>query len=225
MPASDKRARFFTLVEIMVAVGIFSILALALFLILNGILRSWSITTQSTQVLANARIALSFIATDLKGVTASSLEGERVYVDGAGVGARDVAFVCNSLYSSSSSSTLCEVGYGLEDDKLLRWETGDVDGSKWNFLNATPDVWAADSSWGTVNTVIDGVETFTVQFYRSAGSSPYYTAYNVATESHVTPDLAVVTLTLVAPSTVGLPANLRDKTRQTFTEQLDLTRD
>ncbi len=216
--------RTFTLLELLAAIAVFSILSILLFQTLHGVEKFWSTTERRLKVLENARIVFDVIEEDLRGIVARDLPGDEIYVDAAGVGVRDFAFVTNTRQSSSSNSTLYEVGYELSDKKLVRWETGDIDGAKWNFVNTDPLIWAADSSWGSYDTLIDGVKSFQFAFYKATATSPFYAAYDAVSDSPVVPSFAVVTMTLIHPVTVDLSVIEQNKTKQTFTNRFDLNR-
>ena len=214
----DVSSRYFTLVEILTAIAIFSILTVGLYEVQKGIQNIWLKTERSMKVRQNARIALNLIESDLKGLIAKDFGGEKILVDTHGVGERDFAIITNNLRNKSSNSTLSEVGYSVDSNRLLRWETRDNDGTKWNFLNTSPTVWANDSSWGSVNTVIEGVIDFDIQFYKRTNNPPYQAPYDSDTDSDTIPAFATVNLSLVHPETVD--TKNQNDTLQTYTEVL-----
>lgn len=69
----SKLARGFTLVELMVAMSIFTIMMLVLTGIINTVYRAWDGGKRSTEMSQNARAILSLIETDLGAATVSPL--------------------------------------------------------------------------------------------------------------------------------------------------------
>ena len=202
MPAldADKRhIQFFTLLEILAAMAILSILTIGLYEVQSGIQHIWQRTEKSMDVRQNVQIAFNLIESDLKGMVAKNFVDEKILVDANGIGEPDLAFVTNSLKNTSSDSTLFEVGYSVDSHRLLRWQTADSDGAKWDFLNTTPEVWAEQSSWGSVNTVINGVSDFEIRFYKITNDPPQQVLYDASSDSDVVPTFAVIKLSLIHP--------------------------
>ena len=201
--SKDIKSRYFTLIEILTAVAILGILTVGLYEVQRGIQRIWLKTERSMKIRQNARIVLNLIESDLKGMVVKNFEEQTILMDAKGIGERDFAFITNNLKNKSSNSTLFEVGYGVNSNRLLRWETGDGDGLKWNFLNTLPEQWANDNSWGSVNTVIEGVIDFNIQFYKRTSIPPYHASFDFNTDSDKIPAFAKVSLSLVHPKTMN----------------------
>jgi type II secretory pathway component PulJ len=217
------RVRSFTLVELMAGVLGFSILALLLVQILISVQRTWTDVRWSLDVWDSGRAALAQVEHDLRGLVVSHMTGEQIGIDVEGIGARDVAFVVREVMPCGSMSTLFEVGYGLVGDELYRWQTGDADGEAWDFLNESPEVWAADSSWGASGLLVDGVEAFSVTFHMLAADGSL-TAYDPDVHGHARPEVASVSLRMLPPGWLGAPESRRKQQRLILSTQVDLGR-
>lgn len=69
-PRSDQSA--FTLVELLAAIAVFSLLMVAVFGAYNHIARVWTVAERSTELLQNARLVLDMMARELEGAVAFS---------------------------------------------------------------------------------------------------------------------------------------------------------
>ncbi len=228
MPVTGKcmsRTIPFTLLEIVAAMAIFSILGIILYQILHGSERLLMRTQRNLEVMRNARTAFRIIERDLAGLKTSSAQNERILVDAAGVGSRTTAFVTGSAATPGAFSSVQEVGYELLATNLIRWSTTDEDGTKWNFLDNDPAIWAADTSWGTARTIVGGVRGFDIAFFWADPDPPYYAAYDAVTDSDVAPDFAMVTLTLVHPRTLDNAVEVQNMTRHTFNSRVQIGND
>ena len=212
----DVEGQHFTLLEILVAMAILGILTTGLYQVQQSIQHTWRRTERNMKVRQNARILLNIIEADLKGMVAKDFGEERIVVDANGIGARELAFITNNLRNQSSASTLFEVGYSVNSNQFLRWETGDSDGWKWDFLNSTPEIWAGDTSWGSVKTIVEGVMDFEIVLYKLTDTAPYQALYDANSDSDVLPAFATVKLSLFYPESDSISS--QTETLQTFTE-------
>lgn len=212
--------RRFTLVELMTAMAVFSILLLLMTMSIRGIQNFWVAAARKIEVVDNGRRILELIEADIAGLKTSDVPGEKILVDGQGIGARDVAFLSTGSPVVGATAPLYEVGYSVDDHRFLRWTTADADGSPWDFLNQDPELWAADNSWGSAKSVLDGVVDFQLVFYKSIETPPFYAIYNTISDSDQTPAFASVSLTLIHPDTMNASAAEQNRFRQSFTTRL-----
>lgn len=214
--------RKFTLLELLAAISVFTILIVLLFQTISGMQSFWTQTQRKLQVVENAQRALRIVTADLKGMTANALDNEKIFVDATGVGVRDIAFIANNGSDYSSNSTLYEIGYEVNSNTLYRWKSGDSDVGKWNFLNASPAIWAADGSWGTSNRIVDGVIDFKIDLFKDDQNPPYYVQYDAGTDSDSLPAFAEISLTLIHPRVVDKSDVIRNRTRKTFKSSVEI---
>ena len=142
----------FTLVEMVVSLGVFSILMLIMFQMFTSAQKSWLISKSRADAYENAKIALDLISRDLQCVYYT--QTGTPFWHGAYTGWDEfsnneiLAFVsATPVPPGITNSTLCEVKYQLayvadhsaankdKDGWLRRSVTGDSSGVKWNFSN------------------------------------------------------------------------------------------
>jgi hypothetical protein len=193
------------------------ILTLMLTQAVVGTQQIWTQSNRNQTVFENARIAFDFISQDLRGIMASDFPGEEIYVYPGGP-SLDCAFITSTIGDGSSTADVYEIGYSHDPDgnTLLRWKTGSTDGADWDFLGALPTIWA--TTWGQFDVISEGCTDVSFEFFKASASPPYRTAYSATADSTTTPSVVRVTLTLVPPDTVDLPAVKQEQYKRTFSK-------
>ena len=113
-----KPSRFFTLIEILAAMAVLSILMLMLFMFFGSAQRAWSQTEATAEVFENGRIIFDILQRDLQSVVARQND----------VPGNNIAF---SLASTSSNASLNFVSVGADNGELneigYQWATTTTD--------------------------------------------------------------------------------------------------
>ena len=148
---TDKR-NCFTLIEMIVALGVFSLLAVIMLSFLSSAQRIWSTSANRSSVFENARLALGLIARDIQcsyydqgstpfyhyvPASASLDNNDRETLYFVSSTSCPPSYACNSklceiaytFYAQDDTANACKLGW------LVRSVTGDGQGtnSKWNF--------------------------------------------------------------------------------------------
>lgn len=234
-----RRIRFFTLVEIMVAMVVLLILMGFLFKFLWSAQQAWSLSETDSRIYENAQIAMDLICRDLRAAVASDFQGGEIPFWTNNPAAASTAWaqqdvICFAAavepHSSDAEADLSEVKYSCCTDQtdstngkyaywLRRSVTSDKTSSgtcaEWNFYGVTSgDSWIDGQSR---DRVIDGVKDFRID-----------TLPNVSGTRNELPRAVRVTLTLVDarafdPATPeALRDKLEDQTCRTFTRMIFL---
>lgn len=128
-----KIKRFFTLVELMVAMGIFSLLMMLMFDIMVQVQDMWKESSSRTQLFENARFALDMLQRDLEGANyiSSALVNFKMDKMNRNEGNTGIGFVTASTLrpSASSRARMAECSYYFDKNKgrLLYRLIGDED--------------------------------------------------------------------------------------------------
>ncbi|MBT3377760.1 MAG: prepilin-type N-terminal cleavage/methylation domain-containing protein [Lentisphaerae bacterium] len=223
----------FTLVELLAAMAVLTIMMGFLFKFLQTAQQAWSLSDSNARIYQNAQIAFDLLGHDLRCAIASDTEDAEIPFwtsgthDAADSAKQDViCFVAAvEARNDDAESRMVEVKYSHHTD-----EGGDPDQSYWLRRSLTSDragdPAAADPKWdfygvtsGTVwansaqnrHHIIDGVEEFEIQTLPSANGT-----------RNTLPSAVRIKLTLIDPEATkaNVPTPVRDKikarSRRTF---------
>lgn len=230
-PRPSMRSSRFTLVELLVAMAVLSILMLMTFQFLDSAQRAWSLTNANTRVYENARIAIDLIGRDLDNAVASDTWLEEIPVFYDATDRLPVFVAASSLVPDNARSKLCEISYwvtdsspgpGFEPYTLYRAAIDDTDAANWDFFREITDGWVdtpahADRPW---QPVIGGVESLEIRCFQGGAE--------MATDNHLQlPDYVQIVVTVFDENVANLePDTLRNQriqnTRRTFSKILFL---
>lgn len=198
------RASSFTLVELLAALAVFSIIMLLLMRFTNAANATWTKSAANMRVYQNARAVMDLIDQDLRGIVLSSTSGEEIQiVDHAGSGGKQLTFVSAVGEDDNAASELVEITYQVTGNKIERAEVSDQDGGAWNFLGA-PTGWASNGSPAYEEVTI-GVTDFSMTVLPSAAAPKY----------------VQVSLTLIDDRAPNVN-ELKEQTERTFTKTIYL---
>ncbi|MEA2011919.1 MAG: hypothetical protein U9O87_02365 [Verrucomicrobiota bacterium] len=217
MKHSKKYKSYFTLIELLTAMGIFVILMFVIFSFFSNAQKLWSITNKNTRIYENARIAFEVIGRDLQNAVAN----ENIkFLDGTS-GDDELYFVSASA-DSEEKSKLLEIGYKHNSTsntlrRVIVQESTSTSPSQWDFYNKD-DYY--DPLTIKYQTVINGVETLIFSCLNSD-----LTAYDVVADFDHVPGLVAISLTLNDSDLLadGIPEALRAKSRRTFRKVIHLS--
>ena len=209
--------RRFTLVEMIVSLGVLMVVMAVLFGTIRQTQWLWRIQRSRMEVYENARVVFDLVTRDLQGVVisqapaiwyASAVGGEPTFrmalVTSSGIG----------ISPSSDSVELAEVVYEVQSDSTVaRWLTAYHHGTVWNFYNTHPDIWAARASLGDSEIIAGGVEDLTFRFFDDTGNP-------VALADSVPPSRVEVQLTLFDPGMNDPNTPELLKAQRTFVKQI-----
>ncbi len=217
----------FTLIEIMVAMLILSILLLLLMRILVTSQSIWLRNTTDAQVFENAWVALDVIERDVRSMVASSLPKREI---GFYLAENDITDEAKSLSACivsaieppiKANSQLCEISYFFHKDpkapstrhRLMRQIITD-DNANWNFFGAPAD-WYLNGASSEL--LVSGVDDFRILFYDALGNIIPYD-----TEEFSLPSRVEIFLLLFDEAAIDLPPEKRQETFRGFTRVIDL---
>jgi len=235
--------RNFTLVELLTAMAVLSILMLMLFQFFSSAQRAWSAMETNTRIYENARIVLEVITRDLQSAVASNEDGRKIpfYVgpDGAGGVGNQIGFISRVEGNNDVQADLCEIVYSWTNvvgspnyqyqfrrSRVCDRNSGGAVNNAWDFYNKT------DASWVTTGLtpqqVIPGVLALSFTCVYSLPNP--YTSTNPTTNYiidanraiPVLPKAVLVNLTLCDEKLLNAPAQLRDRSKRTFTKMIYL---
>ncbi len=177
--------RAFTLVEILVAMFILSIMMLMVMQILLYSQRTWSRAASRTQIYENARVAIDLVERDLRSSVTSALANRQIGMYVGDPDPKDAAksldfrVVASTDPPTTAYSRLAEISYRFHTDRgsstsslqpftLYRQVVTDHDTINWDFYNR-PTNWylnnKSSSNLPPYEKVIGGVASFHVSFY------------------------------------------------------------
>lgn len=188
MPAPRQTAhrrwhrRPFSLVELLVALTILSVVIFGMFEVIVSTQRIWRTQRSRVTVSRNAKLLFEIMTRDLQGITAgedpditwgmnelqgsqedptSSLPTSRLFfVSSSGLGA-----------NAADQLELIEVAYRFQNNTVLRYYTTASDTARYDFAGTSDTSWGEDiaSDYESADEVIGGVRQFTVIPYGSDG--------------------------------------------------------
>lgn len=197
------RASSFTLVELLAALAVFSIIMLLLMRFTNAANTTWTKSAANMRVYQNARAVMDLIGQDLRGIVLSSVDGEEIEIyDHAGTDDKQLTFVSAVGEDDNDASELVEITYQLDGTTLKRSEVGDNDGANWNFLGNPPG-W--ESGGESFEEITSGVTDFSMDVYPDT----------------ITPRYVMVSLTLIDDR--AKVTELQEQSKRTFTKTIFLS--
>lgn len=228
--------RCFTLVELMVAMSILSLLMLLLFQFLISIQKNWALSEGTSRIYENASIVFDLLENDFRTMTVSGITNEKIgyYVGNPNPDNPSQALIAcivsvNDPIEDGAKSHLVEVSYKHHTSasdpahryQLRRQVVSDVDaGANWDFYGEPPGWYDNDHASSTrpnYEEVINGVAEFQLLFYDSHGNQ---IAPN--TDTCVMPSQVVVNLVLFDETLQNAPASVRFRTMRAFTKIFSL---
>lgn len=138
---------YFTLIELIAAMGVFAILMVVVMSIFTAANRAWSNCRGRSEVYENARIAMDLISRDIQ---CTYYEYGKIpfyhYTGGAGTNDNETLFFVSATSigpSTTYTSKICEIAYsfynqdttGCKAGWLVRSATADNNPEKWNYYN------------------------------------------------------------------------------------------
>jgi type II secretory pathway pseudopilin PulG len=225
----------FTLIELLAAMGIFTIIMLIVFQMLASSQKVWSLSETNTRIYENARIALDVITRDLQCAIASNRPGGEIPFWTGAVAAPStptgndlLAFVSAVDPSTYAQSKLCEIVYHHADDTSGDYEfkrsivcdtlSSGTANTNWDFYGVNSGT--AWLSGALRNTVIRGVDDLQLICQDGSGATMAAGTYTEL------PAAVYVSITLFDPKLSDVWTNLPDakknQSRRTFTKMIYL---
>ena len=140
MPKRSRRSKLggFTLLEMMIAMGILAFMMLVLFKFFANVQDAWTQSMNTTELYENGRVVLDVITRDLQAsiAKADDIPGQDILF--CQPDASSLWFITASDPSSEAHSSLMEVGYRLNDRQFERAFVDDSD-TEWNVYGARDD--------------------------------------------------------------------------------------
>lgn len=221
---NDPNTRRFTLIELMVALVVFSLLMVLLLQFLLATERAWSLNQASQEIIENQRIALELIERDLNSAVTSSLPGQEIgfYIPDPDDDGFSCYFVSSSSMNESANYRLCEISYRVKDRRLQRQLITSRE-ADWDFFadDTVVDPPWVESSIDTYETLLDdGVTELQIHFYETGND----TQPMAAGTTFQLPSRAEVTLVLHDASLGMISEEKRLTSQQSFTRVIYLNK-
>ncbi|MFC2140457.1 prepilin-type N-terminal cleavage/methylation domain-containing protein [Candidatus Auribacterota bacterium] len=172
---SYHRLTGFTLLEVLIALMVLSVIMVAIFTIFSQALNTWRKAAADMEKYGNARAFLDRISTELSGTTITSWDSIFFLgsIEGSGpIGTfnDELFFVSNMTTSSNTASHLAEIGYWLDDDddKLYRYyrDTGlDFENLSYDLFTTSP--LPADA---TIEVIAENIEKLFFSYWRTGAT-------------------------------------------------------
>lgn len=228
-------ARRFTLVEVMVAMVVLSLMMMMLFQFIVSAQRIWTLSDSTSRIYANSRTVFDVLERDFKAAVASNVEGATIGFftgDPTPENAYDCLHTCFVVCAepdhTDSTARLVEVSYAHHIDPdvpdtayiLRRQSVSNHDTANWDFLNQ-PAGWHLNDSPSAnlpdYEEVVRGVAEFEMLFYDQSGA-------RIAPDSQVTalPAKVVVNLSLFDDQLMDAPDSRRFSTLRAYTKVFPL---
>lgn len=220
-----------TMVEIIAAMAILSVLLLLLAQFFHGTQIIWRTTNSRSRVYEEARLIFDVINRDLQSMVVDDQQGHQInYTIPAFTGHPssevDFAFISNSGVGTKSADyvPMIEVGYKYDSTEytLTRRVTRMIsDGGDWDFVNQTPSTWAGSGSWSGDDAVLgEGVHSITFDVFQSLDTLA------TETDSTTLPLYVRVNLALFDPALQGDATKMAeiDKHLDTFVKLIFVRR-
>ncbi len=163
-PPKNNRQKGFTLLELVIAIGIFAILSALAYGGLNSILRASSHTLEAGAAMQDLQLAINIIQQDFRQITPRSIRdeaGEKQPALKSELGAEELIRFTRRGWRNPTlqqRSTLQRVAYQLEENTLTR--------RYWRHLDLAPNAQSINLP------LLEGVEEVTFQFREKGANSP-----------------------------------------------------
>jgi prepilin-type N-terminal cleavage/methylation domain-containing protein len=181
------RRHAFSLIELLVALGIFAIVLGIIFQSINEIQRLWGIQRTRMEIYENARLVFDLISRDALGaVTSTDPNGRIMYSptitgepntilamvtqSGIGVNSGVDSPLAEVVYQLIVTSTTDSDGVIHTDTDLYRWATTSSKGAQYDFYNQVPDTWAVVASLADSELVCRMVDSMLIKCYDRDGN-------------------------------------------------------
>ncbi len=232
MLKNPVKRHYFTLVELLVAMGLLSVMMLLMVELSNQSQQLWRSTEHSARAYENSRTAFDQLERDIKSMIASSAPNRQVKFevltsrpDGPSLDPSDCllfAVVSSQAPYANSVTRYNEIIYRhhvspSEPDtqySLQRQMVSDNDATNWNCLNPDPD-WHENEIFageGKFETMISGVSEFEIKFYDINNN-------RIPAGTYATlPNRVVVNMVVFDEALSDEVATLRSQTERTFSK-------
>ena len=187
LPTVPRVRRCFTLLEVLAAMAVLTVLTGFLFQFLISAQRAWSITETNARIYEGAQVVFDCITRDLQGAITSETDGCRIpFFAGKDtpINPEDafLCFVAAVEPNTAADTKLCEVAYKLDatENTLRRslqcdHDSGGNANDEWDFYNRGVDAngdgdpndvtWITGIPSASWHTVVKGVESVAFSFW------------------------------------------------------------
>lgn len=244
------RRHAFSLIELLIAMSILTVMVLILLQFLVSTQRLWSLNRTNIRIYENSRVAFEIIERDLRSAMTSTVTDKQVgfyinksYNPASAANSLMCTFVSSVENHDVANSRLCEISYkfhtqsgvtvtGATPGKFLftrQMSCDDAPSGDWNFTGR-PSNWFKNTGTGAADfeTVVDGVESIEINFY-DENDSIYNSSTSITTGTDPDsrgnmeiPYRVEVNLVLFEASMADQPAQVRFRTRRSFTKVIFL---
>lgn len=164
----NRTIRSFTLIELVVAMGVFSIMMLGLVQLFSSTQNLWSGMSSRTETFENARIVMDLIANDLQTIYYDGTAGKTFFTTNSDYSQISFGTIRSSKANSHCNSKITKVTYkyqgvgdGTGDDKLKSefsvraasvgdHDSGGAADSNWKMTELNPFTTGSEGSFATV---------------------------------------------------------------------------
>ncbi|MCH2176172.1 MAG: hypothetical protein MK193_10645 [Lentisphaeria bacterium] len=171
----------FTLVELMIAMSVLSLIILMMLYVFRSTQKNWQWHINRTKVYQNSRIAFDILEIDLKGLVTSKIEDQTIAFhlynhDAKTLDTSEViTFVSLAEPDDSMKTEFSEITYSFHTDPdypssqyvLRRQQVYENDALNWNFYNNPTDWYLNDTSTYPYYPLVYGVWSFSVSAVNS----------------------------------------------------------
>lgn len=225
------RCNRFTLVELMLALTVVSLLMLMLFRFLASAQMAWTLSESTSRIYENSRVAFDLLEQDVQALVTSTESGFTIGVYTGNPNPADstdclyTCFIASTEPHDSATSRLCEISYKHHTDpsasstqyNLQRQITCDNDTNNWGDFLGQLSAWYLNNTIGgnyqQFEKVVGGVDSFNITYYDGSGN-----AFAASSDMSTMPARAVVDLTLFDETKKHADPEERFKTQRTFTK-------
>ncbi|MFT5128801.1 MAG: type II secretory pathway pseudopilin PulG [Rhodothermales bacterium] len=230
----DLRTRSFTLVELIVAMGILSILMLLLVQFVIVTQRAWSLSQQRTRVYENSRAIFEVIERDFQTMAVSNVAGRIVefYIGDPIPADSSQSLHCCVVSSqdphADANSRFVEISYKHHNDAsdpanmftLRRQMVSQNDSANWDCVNSS-GTWYLNENLSSNRAEFEvlsrGVDSFSMTFFDDTNQT-----MTAGTSHRKRPNRIVVNVTLFDESLQDLSPSERFKTQRSFSKVFHL---
>lgn len=211
----NKKRRFFTLLEIMVAMAILLILMAFLFQFMTAATKAWRMSESNSRIQEQAGVILELLAKDLQNAVVSQSFGREIPFNYGDINTTRLGMVSAT---DIKNSELAEITYWLDTTDPLNHQLKRcyirshnlvaTPNPKWNFFGNLDGTCFNDDVTQTTETIANGVEECTITFEPQLNGN-----------MNILPKIAIIKVTL---KDAKLPIERQPKTRRTFSKVIFL---